>query len=522
MKLGEMLSISAGKYSNRVALIFKGLKITYKNLNETTSRLANGLLANGMKTGNKLAILLENCPEYFYFYFAGHKIGTPIVPINNFSKGEEIRYILEDGAVHTLVISSTYYRNEIVGIEDKLTTIKNIVVVEREEDQKAIQFPENGIRHLLLKDFSEYDRQEPSPTSNFDEEALAVTIYTSGTTGHPKGAMLTHKNLVSNAQSCSYVLEMTRKDKMLLYLPMFHSFTELVCMVLPVLLGLPVVLVERIDRVEIRAAIKRYFPTIMIGVPSVYNALLGAKINFIQKWLNPIRIYISGAAPLPVEVLGKFENKFGRPLMEGYGLSEASPVVSINPIKGIRKAGTVGLPVKDVQVKVVDDDGNTLGVNQDGELCVKGPNVMIGYHNQPDETANTLKDGWLYTGDVARIDEDGYITIVERKKDMLIYRGCNIYPREIEELLYKHPAVKECAVVGIPDLARGEIPKAYVVLNEGISVKESELKKYCADNLARYKVPKMFSFETSLPMTATGKILKKELKKRAIEEQGSK
>jgi long-chain acyl-CoA synthetase len=521
MKLGEMLSISAQKFSRRVALIFKGLKFTYKNLNDSTNKLANGLVENGLETGQKMAILLENCPEYFHCYYAGHKLGSPIVPINNFSKGEEIRYIVEDCSVHTLITSSTYYKNEISGIEAKLTTVKCIVVLMREGDAKP-EFPENGIKHLYYHEFDKQSKEEPTPTGEFSEEDLAVTIYTSGTTGHPKGAMLSHRNLVSNAASCKYVLEMTKKDKMLLYLPMFHSFTELVCMVLPVYLGLPVVLVERIDRVEIRAAIKRYFPTIMIGVPSVYNALLGAKINFIQKWLNPIRIYISGAAPLPLEVLGKFEKKFGRPLMEGYGLSEASPVVSINPIKGVRKAGTVGLPVKDVQVKVVDDDGNTLGPNMDGELCVKGPNVMMGYYNQPEETAKTLQDGWLYTGDVARIDDDGYITIVERKKDMLIYRGCNIYPREVEELLYKHPAVKECAVVGIPDAARGEIPKAYVVIEDGQTVKEAELKKFCAENLARYKVPKMFSFEKELPMTATGKILKKILKQRAIEEHNAK
>lgn len=515
MILGDMLESTASHYAGKTALIYKGQKTTYRGLLRRTDKLANVLLEHGVKTGEKVAVLLENRPEYLYAYYACHRIGVVVVPINNFMKGEEIRYILDDCQVHTVLTSSKYYHAEIKNVLGKLPNVKNVIVCPSSEDDPALDDSSHDASVMSWPSVMEKASSEPpKPTSPFQEKDLAVIIYTSGTTGRPKGAMLSHYNLYSNANSSCHSLEITKKDKLLLFLPMFHSFTELVCMIIPIFKGLTIVLVEKIDRIEIRAAIKRYFPTIMAGVPSVYNALLGAKLNLLQRLLNPIRVYISGAAPLPVEVLGKFEEKFRRPLLEGYGLSEASPVVSVNPLHLERKAGSVGLPVKDVELRIVDDEGNPLDVNQDGEITVRGPNVMMGYYNLPEETDNTIKDGWLYTGDVGHIDEDGYLYIVERKKDMLIYRGCNIYPREVEEVLYKHPAVMDAAVVGVPDAARGEIPKAFIVLKENETATEKELKKFCMEHMARYKVPKLFSFETELPRTPTGKVLKKELRKR--------
>jgi long-chain acyl-CoA synthetase len=519
MKLGELLKETVKRLPRKDALIFKGTKWSYRQLQSEIYKLANGLQANGMTTGSRLAVFLENRPEYLMSYFAGHSFGAPVVPINNFSKGDEIKYMLEDCQVHTLITSPALYNHEISKIEAKIPSVQNIVLVGDDEELAEADFSNSEKNIILASSLKDQPDTEPVATAEFSDEDLAVIIYTSGTTGHPKGAMLSHRNLFSNSESCTHVLEIQKSDKILLYLPMFHSFTELVCMLLPVHWGLPIVLIERIDRVEIRAAIKRYRPTIMAGVPSVYSALLGAKLNALQKLLNPIRIYVSGAAPLPVEILGKFEAKFNRPLLEGYGLSESSPVVSVNPVKGPRKPGSVGLPVKNVEVRIVDDDGKDVAIGFDGEIIVRGPNVMIGYYNQPEETAKALKDGWLYTGDIGHLDDDGYLYIVERKKDMLIYRGCNIYPREVEEVLYKHPAIMDAAVVGIPDAARGEIPKAFVVLEEGHSVTERELKKFCAEHLTRYKVPKLFSFETELPRTATGKVLKKDLRKRVLKEQ---
>lgn len=519
MKIGDLLTNTAASKPNKPVIIYKNQTVNFHQLFVTTNQIAHGLLNLGIKTGDKVAILLENRPEYISFYFALHRIGVVAVPINNFLKGEEIKYILEDCGVHTIVTSQRFYNSEIKGIQDKLSELKYVVFVGETDKIDESGISKTEVSHVSYESFSKMSTETPSPTQDFSEEDLAVVIYTSGTTGHPKGAMLSHRNIVTNSTSCTHVLEISKKDKVLLFLPMFHSFTELVCMVLPVQMGLPIVLVEKIDRVEIRAAIRRFRPTIFVGVPSVYNALLGAKLNMITRWLNPVRLYISGAAPLPVEVLTKFEEKFRRPLLEGYGLSEASPVVSVNPVEGPRKAGTVGLPVKGVEVKIVDDEGKEIGMGEDGEIVVRGENVMMGYYNQPEETANTLKNGWLHTGDIGHLDEDGYIRIVERKKDMLIYRGCNIYPREVEEVLYQHPAIADAAVVGLPDAARGEMPLAFVVLKEGAHATEKELKRFCMEHLARYKVPRVFSFETDLPRTPTGKILKKDLRKRAVQEQ---
>ena len=519
MKIGDLLTQAVERVPRKPMVIYKGKKYSYRECESIINRFSNGLLGIGIETGSKVAILLDNRPEYLFAYYALHRIGAPVVPINNFLKGHEIKYMLEDCGVHTLITSPKYYTSEIKGIENKLTTVKNILFIGDDEKINELDFADTDKNYIRISSFKSMSSERPSPTRELSPEELAVIMYTSGTTGHPKGAMLSHRNLVANSTSCTTVLKINRNDKILLFLPMFHTFTELVCMILPIQFGVPIVLVDRIDRVEIRAAIKRYRPTIMIGVPSVYNALLGAKLNPITRWLNPVRLYISGGAPLPVEILHNFESKFRRPLVEGYGLSEASPVVSVNPIDGLHKAGSVGLPVDDVEVKIVDEDGKEAPRGYDGEILVRGPNVMMGYYNQPEETAATMRDGWLYTGDIAHIDDDGYIFIVERKKDMLIYRGCNIYPREVEEILYKHPAIADAAVVGVPDAARGEMPKAFVVLKEGQHATEKELKKYCMDHLARYKVPRIFSFETELPRTATGKVLKKELRKRVLQEQ---
>jgi len=522
MRIGDLLAQTVERSRHRPAIIYKGQKINYNHFDQAANRAGHGLKKIGVETGGKVAILLENRPEYLHFYYGISRIGGVIVPINNFLKGEEIKYMLEDCGVHTLVTSPHYYSAEIKGIENKLTTVRNIVFVGEPHELDELEYADTEIDYVRHQSFHSLPHDAPEPTSDFGPEDLAVIIYTSGTTGHPKGAMLSHRNIVANSTSCTHVLEINRKDKILLFLPMFHSFTEMVCMVLPVHMGIPIVIVERIDRVEIRAAIRRYRPTLFVGVPSIYSALLGAKLNPLMRMLNPVRLYISGGAPLPVEVLRKFEEKFRRPLIEGYGLSEASPVVSVNPIEGPRKPGSVGLTVVGVEVKIVDEDDKEVANDADGEILVRGENVMSGYYNQPEETAKTLKDGWLYTGDVGHRDEDGYIFIVERKKDMLIYRGCNIYPREVEEVLYKHPAIEDTAVVGVPDASRGEMPKAFVILKEGAHATEKELKKFCMEHLARYKVPRIFSFETELPRTATGKVLKKELRKRVLQEQQEK
>ena len=283
-------------------------------------------------------------------------------------------------------------------------------------------------------------------------------------------------------------------------------------MLAPIHLGCTTVLLESVNRKDIRHAIARYRVSIFVAVPSLYNVMAQAKLSFLARWLNPVRIYVSGGAPLSLEVLSKFEKVFRKPLLEGYGLSEASPVVSVNPLNQARKAGSVGLPLPGVQVKVVNGDERELPPGQVGELIVRGGNVMMGYYNQPEATVQAIRGGWLFTGDLARIDEEGYVTIVDRKKDMLIVRGCNVYPREVEEVLYSHPKVAEAAVIGMVDRHRGEVPKAYIVLKEGMQADEREIKRYLMERLARYKIPRQVEFRDALPMTATGKVLKRDLR----------
>jgi long-chain acyl-CoA synthetase len=303
----------------------------------------------------------------------------------------------------------------------------------------------------------------------------------------------------------------------LLLLPMFHSFTEMVCMVTPVFNGGSIVLIEKISAAELRRHVLRYRPTILAAIPDVFASLAAAKPSLLARWLNPFRVYISGGAPLPGEIHRRFVRTWRRPLLEGYGLSEASPVVAVNPLHGVCKVGTVGLPIPDVEVRIVDDQLHTLPTGVPGEIAVRGPSVMLGYYNNPIATGETIRDGWLLTGDIGSMDADGYVTIHDRKKEMLIYRGCNVYPREVEEVLYSHPAVAEAAVVGWSDPVKGDVPIAFVVLREGQRATERELKRYCVERLARYKVPRQVFMERELPKTPTGKILKRELRKRSAE-----
>jgi long-chain acyl-CoA synthetase len=332
-----------------------------------------------------------------------------------------------------------------------------------------------------------------------------MLIYTSGTTGRPKGAMLTHGNLLHNVESCRIVLQTVEHDRFAVLLPMFHSYMLTVGLLLPLLVGGSVVLVKSLH--PVRNAIQELFArqaTVLPAIPQFYRSLANADIEPPL----PMRICISGSAPLPVQVLKDFEKKFGIPLIEGYGLSEASPVVAKNPLDRTRKPGSIGLPIPDVEMSVQNDAGQMLGPGEIGEICVRGENVMLGYWNQPEETAEAFRGDWLLTGDVGYRDEDGYYYITDRKKDMLLVNGNNVYPREIEEVIYGFPGIKEVAVVGWPDSRRGEQPVAFVVAAEGATVDPEALLAFIRTRLADYKVPRRVIPATALPRNATGKILK--------------
>lgn len=501
--LVELLGLSDQHYCRRVALVFGQKKITYGQLNAMSNSVAAGLKSLGLREGERIAIMLDNCPEFVIAYFAILKIGATVVPVNHMFKADEAKFILEDSQARALITSASF-GDLAQELNLRLDSLKYLITT-----TFLHQHPEfinlNTWMTQPQNDFTPY------PASRED---LAVILYTSGTTGKPKGAVLTHKNLVSNVYSCQSGIRINRNDTFICVLPLFHSFAATVCMLLPICAGARIVIMKSVRPFRrVLRAIRKNRVTVFVGIPSFYNILKDIKFprflpaHFI-KLFNPVRICISGAAALPVETWKKFEAKFRIPLLEGYGLTEASPVVSMNPVKGLRKAGSIGLPLKDVEVRIIDEKDKILGPNEAGELLVKGPNVMKGYFNHPQETAEDIKNGWLYTGDIAKIDTDGYIYIVDRKKDMVNVRGLNVYPREIEEALYQHPKVKEAAVVGINDPRKGEVPLGFVVLKEGVAPCENELITFLRQHLANYKVPHHIEFRDTLPKNTTGKILK--------------
>ncbi len=499
----EMLEENARRYARRVALIFERRRISYRKLTETVSKLAAGLLNLGIRPGEKIGILLSNSPEYVFSYFGILKTGAVVVPLNSFLKTEELRYILADSEVKFLITSCDFLEmaNQ---LRIRVESLEKIIIVNR-KISKTISFEE------LLS--SSPLRAGPVLLP----EETALLLYTSGTTGYPKGVMLTHHNLVSNALSCTKAIRISKRDNFICILPMFHSFTFTVCILVPLSVGGKVTIVASVR--PFKKVIKNILMnrvTVLAGIPALYNLLDNfnlPRLFSLFRFLNPLRFCISGAAALPLEVLARFEKKFRLPLLEGYGLTEASPVVSFNPLKSIRKPNSVGLPLPGIDVKVVDNAGKQLSAGRIGELLVKGVNVMKGYYNQPEETKDVLIEGWLATGDLAKIDQDGYIYIVDRKKDMINVRGLNVYPREVEEIFYHHPAVAEAAVIGIKDEEKGEVPLAYITLRkEGEKTTEKELLNFCRERIASYKVPRRIIFKTSLPKTITGKILKKELR----------
>jgi long-chain acyl-CoA synthetase len=493
MTLGKMLAASAKAWPRRKAIIFHKRRISYRKLNQWVSNVACGLRSLGLERGEHVAILLPNCPEYIIAAFGVLRAGGVVVPINNFLSPAEVAYILEDCEAKILISGNKY--NQQIEACRELEFIKQIILV-GDESPDFVAF-----NQLMLP-------AECPDLPEIDPEDKALIIYTSGTTGHPKGALLSHRNLLANVASCSKIAKLSRRDRFLLFLPLFHSFTFTVTVLLPLYLGARIILLESIHREEIRRSIIRHRATVMVGIPTVYQLLAQVKLGILGRWLNPVRVYVSGGAPLSAGVLESFQRKFRRPLLEGYGLSEASPVVSINPPHKT-KAGSVGLPIPGVEIKVVNNQGKTMAANQIGELLVKGPNVMLGYLNRPRASKSALAGGWLHTGDMARIDEENYVYIVDRRKEMLIVHGANVYPREIENVLCQHPKVSEAAVVGIPDIHRGEIPKAVIVLQPDEEITEREIRHYCRRFLAPYKIPKVVEFRKSLPKTATGKIQKR-------------
>lgn len=528
------LERAAKKYPNNTATIFMGHELTYSQLKEQVDRFATALHAMGVRKGDRVAVMLPNCPQTVISYYAITSLGAVVVMTNPLYMERELSHQLKDSGAETIifldvlsqrvlnVLPGTSIKNLIVtGIQDYLPLPLNFLypIKAKKQGQKFDLPKDRGILNFkeLLKKYS----PAPPEVQIDAEKDLALLQYTGGTTGISKGAMLTHKNLVANVlQLRSWLPEYAEgNERVLAVLPLFHVFGMTVAMNLTIYFCSPMILIPRFELDTVLKQIKKYRPTMFPGAPTVYVAIVSHP-EIKNHDISSVKICISGAAPLPVEIQEKFESMTTGKLVEGYGLTEASPVTHSNPIFGERVLGSIGQPLPNTNVKIMDLELGTqeMPLGEVGELCIKGPQVMKGYWNMPEETAKTMREGWLYTGDIARVDEKGYAYIVDRKKDMVIAGGYNIYPREVEEVLYEHPKVREAVVAGVPDLYRGETIKAYISLKEGQESSEKEIIDFCSKHLAKYKVPKKIEFRDELPKTMVGKILRRVL----VEEERTK
>jgi long-chain acyl-CoA synthetase len=521
----EALARTAREFPDKTALIFIDSKVSYRQLNDMANRFANALIDMGVKPGDKVAMLMPNMPQLVAATYGAWRAGAVVVMNNPLYTDVELAYQFNNSE-STFLVAIDLICPRMIALRPK-TKIKNLVVAHIRDHLK---FPKKQLLPIVAKDkhrnipptpnvhewmdfLKKYPATDPKVPINFD--GLACLQYTGGTTGVSKGVTLSHANLSKNVQQIVAWFPGLNKGEIthLGVLPIFHSFGLTCCMNICVWMAWTDVLIPRPEPQAILEAIHKHRINFFPAVPTMYVGVLNhpeaSKFD-----LTSIKGCFSGAAPLPVEVIRDFEAKTGSQICEGYGLSETSPVVTTNPYGGKTKVGSIGLPVSDTDIKIVDlaDGTKEMPVGEAGEVLVKGPQVTSGYYKMPEETANAIKDGWLYTGDIGKMDEEGYFYIVDRKKDMVIAGGYNIYPREIDEVLFEHPKVLEACAVGIPDPYRGETIKAFVVLKPGETLTEEEVIKYCGEKLAKYKVPKKVEFMASLPKSGVGKVLRKELR----------
>lgn len=510
--LGQILQETTAQYPSNNALSFFGNKISYQQLFGISQAFTSALQNNQVQKGDRVAIMLPNCPQYVMAYYGILSAGAIVTQLNPMLVEREIEYILNDSGAETIVVFDALYPR--VKSVQARTSLKNIIVVSLQPSGQDFS-PDDSFESFLAK-----GNGKVNPVTIEPEHDVAVLQYTGGTTGRSKGAMLTHRNIVANViQSYEFFKEelVIGKDKCLTVIPLFHVFGMTSCMNLSIYTAAESIMLPRFELEEVLNTIKSEQPTIFPGVPTMYVAI-NSHPRAEEYGINSIRSCNSGSAPMPVELLREFEAKTGSQILEGYGLSEASPTTHCNPPFAERKPGSVGIGFPNTEYKIVDLATGTqeLPFGELGEVIIKGPQVMKGYWNMPEETANTLRDGWLFTGDIAKVDEDGFLYIVDRKKDMIIASGFNVYPRDIEEVLYEHSSVQEAVVIGVPDLYRGEDVKAFVVLKAGKSASEEEIINYCKQNLSAYKVPRQVEFREELPKTGVGKILRRALREEAV------
>ena len=479
--LPELFERAAQAKPSNVAVIEDTNRWTFHELALEVNRIA-AVLKERVK-GDTVGVLLLNSQKYVATMLAIWKAGKTAVPLNYLLPPAELGFIIKDSGMSGLV-SSQFFSQALGAIR-----------------------PLFGDRGTVLMADDPGFLQPQSEISPAEYRDPALYLYTSGTTGRPKGVILTHDNLAANVESCQQAGEFDDRDGFLCLLPFFHTYAITGTFLLPLLSSSRMVLVDRFQPAKVLGLIQEHRISVFLAIPSMYRVLATAEADYD---LSSVRFPISGGEPLPVAIAEAFEKRFKVPIFEGYGQTEAAPVVTLNT-PGQRKPGTIGRPLPAVEVAIWDDQNHVLPTGEIGEIMVRGRNVMKGYHHLPEETAKTVTGDWLHTGDLGKIDDDGFVTITGRKKDLIISAGENIYPREIEDVLSHHSKVKEVAVIGIKDDVRGEVPKAFVIAREGVALEEKELRSFCREHLANYKIPKVFEIVADLPRTPTGKVLKRML-----------
>ncbi|MCW3054350.1 MAG: o-succinylbenzoate--CoA ligase [Chthonomonadales bacterium] len=516
MLLTDIIERGAHDYPERTALIFRDHATSFGEMAVAVRRLAAGFRALGIAPGERIGLLLPNCPPFVYAYYAAALIGAVVVPSNPLLKPAELAYIWRDCDLRAIV-TVPQLLSIVQAARQSLPGLRHVVsIVGREEmPDPAVADTVPGfvaLTDLMRQGAASLAAGEIPDAPDRDPQACAVIIYTSGTTGYPKGAMLSHFNLMRNVEQVQEAFHFFPDDRFITILPLFHAFAGTVCMHTALAVGAVSVLMENFAPARAFETMEKHGISIFCGVPAIFHGLLQFPVDR-EYDLSKLRILVSGGAPLPAPTLHALEDRFHLPVLEGDGPTECSPATSVNPLEGVRKVGSVGVPLPGVEIAIFDDDDHPVPTEEMGEIVVRGDNVMLGYLNQPEATAEAMRSGWYHTGDIGKIDSDGYVFILDRKKDMILVGGLNVYPREVEEALFHHPSVADVAVIGLPDALRGEEVTAIVVLKPDATATERELIVFCRERLANYKVPRSILFRDTLPRGGTGKVVKRLLKK---------
>ncbi len=501
MNLAEALAATAGRISEQSAMVFRGEEITYGRLDHGATRVASALTGLGVDAGDRVALWLPNHPAFATAMYGVWRMGGVVVPLHAMLTEPEARHVLRDAGAKVLVCAGPQAVQAGLRLREELADLDHLVVLESEAPEGAVSFDE-----LMGTGTDRFPSAELAP------DHLALIAYTSGTSGLPKGAMLTHRNLQANLEQMRATpLAIGLADVTLCVLPLFHIFGLNVVLNLSVEVGAKIVLLERFDPVDSLQAVRDQGITVIAAAPPAYMAWMSLPEAGPDD-VASVRLAVSGAAPLPREALDGFQDRFGVTIWEGYGLTETAPALTSTIMGGKAKPGSIGLPLPGVEIRLTTDDGEDVEPGDPGEIVVRGPNVFQGYWQHPEENAKAFRDGWFRTGDVAVADDEGYLFLVDRKRDMIIVSGFNVYPKEIEDVLRGHPKIADCAVVGAPDQYSGEQVRAVIALVDGAGVTEEEVVEFCSAHLAPYKVPASIELVTEIPRNAAGKVLRREFR----------